>query len=60
MENGLTHNKEADGFFVRCPMLANGKFERRVQWLQIDARRNMIALRDLGSTLRRCADGLWR
>jgi hypothetical protein len=52
MEDELTHNKEADGFFVRCPVLANRKLERRVQWLQINARRDMIAFRDLGDNLR--------
>jgi hypothetical protein len=60
MENALTHNKKADGFFVRGPVLANRKFERCVQWLQIDTRRDMVALGHLGNTLRRCADGLGR
>jgi hypothetical protein len=60
MDRGLTHNKEADGLLICGPVLANRKFERCVQWLQINARRDMVALGYLGGTLRRCADRLWR
>lgn len=38
----LTRNKEADGFLVDRPILAHGRFERRVQRLQVDARGDMI------------------
>jgi hypothetical protein len=50
-DDALTHNKEADRFLVCRPMLANRNFERRIQWLQINARRDMVTLGDLGGTL---------
>lgn len=38
----LTHHKEADSLFVCGPILAHGRFERRVKRLEVDARRHMV------------------
>lgn len=38
----LTHHKEADSFFVCGPILTHGRFERRVQRLEVDTRGDMI------------------
>ena len=38
----LTHHEEADSFFVCGPILTHGRFERRVQRLEVDTGGDMI------------------